>query len=76
MQRDLVEGLQPIADLGGGDICLLQQLAHGEEAVELARECPVRYSDAGFTQTMCVFVTFVTLFIYYKRAGIFDKHRL
>ena len=33
--RALIQRLQPDADFAGRDIGLLQQLAHGEEAVEL-----------------------------------------
>src|SRR6266403_2488765 len=55
----LIKRLQPLADFAGRDIGLLQQLAHGEEAVELAGKGPVRYDNAGFLQATCVFVAFV-----------------
>src|SRR5688500_18250366 len=50
---------QPRADLAGGDISLLQQFAHGEEAVELAGKVPVGDRYAGFFQSRRVFVAFV-----------------
>src|ERR1700760_4748779 len=34
----LIQSLQPCRDLGDGDIGLVEQVAHGEEAVELAGE--------------------------------------
>ena len=55
----LIQCLQPGADFAGRDIGLLQQLAHGEEAVELARECPVGHCNAGLSQAHGVFVAFV-----------------
>ena len=48
----LVQRLQPGADFAGGDIGLRQQLAHGEEAVELAGKVPVGHGHAGFLQPL------------------------
>src|SRR5260370_30353719 len=55
----LIKRLQPVADFAGRDIGLLQQFAHGKEAVELAGKAPVRHRHAGFLQAFCVFVAFV-----------------
>ena len=44
----LFQRLQPAGDFADGDVGLLQQLAHGEEAVELAGKMPVRHGHAGF----------------------------
>src|ERR1700694_1416340 len=43
-----IQRLQPVPDFAGRDIGLLQQLAHGEEAVELAGKAPIRHGHAGF----------------------------
>src|SRR6266576_6678669 len=42
-----IQRLQPGADLAGCDIGLLQQLAHGEEAMKLAGEMTVGHGHAG-----------------------------
>ena len=54
-QCALFQRLQPAGDLGDGDVGLLQQLAHGEEAVELAGKVPVGHGHAGFLQPRGVF---------------------
>src|SRR4051812_43055371 len=51
--------LQPRADLAHGNIGLLQQLAHGEEAVELSGVVPGGDADAGLLQACGIFVAFV-----------------
>src|SRR5579871_1378920 len=45
-----IQRLQPCRDLGDGDIGLVEQLAHREEAVELAGEVPVGDRHAGLLQ--------------------------
>jgi hypothetical protein len=54
-----IQRLQPVPDFAGRDIGLLQQSAHGEEAVELAGKAPIRHGHAGFFQAVSVFVAFV-----------------
>ena len=46
----LFQCLQPAGDFADCDVGLLQQLAHGEEAVELAGEMPVGHGHAGFLE--------------------------
>src|ERR1700721_2307825 len=58
-ENALIQRPQPRADLAGGDIGLRQQLAHGEEAVELAAKMPVGHGNAGCLQTLGIFVAFV-----------------
>src|SRR5207237_1198124 len=45
-----IQLLQPGADVARRDIGLVEQLAHGEEAVELAGMRPVRHRHAGLAQ--------------------------
>ena len=51
--------LQPIADLLDRDVGLRQQLAHGEEAVELAGEGAMGGGHAGGFQPLRIFLAFV-----------------
>src|SRR5258708_39085626 len=55
----LVQRLQPACNVGCRDVGLRQQLAHGEEAVELAGKVPVGYGHSGGLQPRGVFVAFV-----------------
>src|SRR5690349_23328778 len=54
-----IQRLEPGCNVGHGDIGLLQELAHGEEAMELAGEMLVGDGNAGFLQPCGIFVTFV-----------------
>src|SRR5215475_5962985 len=51
-----IQPLQPGRDLAHRDIGLVEQLAHGEEAVELAREMPVSDAHAVLLQPRGIFV--------------------
>src|ERR1700675_854641 len=46
--RRSIQRFQPGADFAGRDIGLIEQLAHGEEAVELARKMAGGHGHAGF----------------------------
>src|SRR6266581_3659071 len=54
-----VQRLQPAGDVARREIGLRQQLAHGEEAVELAGKVLVADGHAGVLQPFGVFVAFV-----------------
>src|ERR1700689_3693742 len=58
-----LQRLQPLRDLAGSDIGLLQQFAHGEEAVELPGKMPVGDGNAGLLQPLGVFTAFVAQWI-------------
>src|SRR5215470_14572392 len=51
--------LQPGCNFADCDIRLAQQLAHGEEAMELAGEMAVGDGDARFLQPRGIFIAFV-----------------
>src|SRR5215470_15086192 len=55
----LVQRLQPGADFAGRDIGLVEQLAHGEEAMELAGKEAVGDANAGLLETLRIFIAFV-----------------
>src|SRR4030081_2324981 len=55
----LFQRLEPAGDFAQGDVGLRQQLAHGEEAVELAGKMPIGYGHAGLLQPRGIFVAFV-----------------
>src|ERR1700754_3870121 len=55
----LFQRLEPAGDFGQRDVGLRQQLAHGEEAVELAGKMPVGHGHAGLLQPRGIFVAFV-----------------
>src|SRR5262249_2541046 len=55
-----VQGLQPGADFACRDIGLVEQLAHGEEAVELAGEEAIGDGNAGRLQALRIFIALVT----------------
>src|SRR5689334_25303533 len=50
-----IQSLQPGRYLAHGDIGLVEQLAHGEEAVELAGEVAIGNGHAGFFQPCGIF---------------------
>src|ERR1700761_7092224 len=54
-----IQPLQPRRDFSDGDIGLVEQLAHGEEAMELAGEVPIGDGHAGLLQLCGIFVAFV-----------------
>src|ERR1700677_480309 len=66
---DLLQRPQPCADVAGGDIGPRQQLAHGEEAVELAGKMLVGHGHAGLLETLGIFVAFVA-----QRIGACGQH--
>src|SRR6185312_2683797 len=55
-----IQPLQPGRDFRHRDIGLIEQLAHGEEAVELAGEMPVGNAHAILLQPRGIFIAFVT----------------
>src|SRR5258708_38039222 len=55
----LIQCLQPGADFAGRSIGLDQQVAHGEETVELARKMSIGRGNAGLSQPLGVFVAFI-----------------
>src|SRR5262249_32254512 len=61
--------LQPGADFAGGDVGLVEQFAHGEEAVELAGEVAIGHGHAGLLQPLGIFVALVA-----QRIGAGDQH--
>jgi hypothetical protein len=65
-----VQRLQPGRDLARCDIGLLQQFAHGEEAVELAGKYPRRDGHAGVLEPRGIFVAFVAQGIGARRQHI------
>src|ERR1700761_9620361 len=67
--RDLVQPLQPACDLSHRDIGLVEQPAHGKEAVELAGEVFVGDGHAGLLQPRGIFVALVA-----QRIGARGQH--
>src|SRR3977135_1910190 len=55
----LVQRLQPAGDIARCDVGLWQQLAHGEEAVELAGKVLAGHGHAGRLQPRSIFLAFV-----------------
>src|SRR5882724_5795952 len=55
----LFQRLEPAGDFAQRDVGLWQQLAHGEEAVELAGKMPVGHAHAGLLQPRGIFVAFI-----------------
>src|SRR6516164_11531890 len=59
-RRVSIQSFQPGRDLAHGDVGLVQELAHREEAVELAGQMQLDHSNARFLQPRGIFVAFVT----------------
>src|SRR6185312_13634373 len=54
-----IQRLQPCRNFGDRDIGLVEQFAHGEEAVELAGEMAIDDGYAGLFQPRGIFIAFV-----------------
>src|SRR5262249_19601909 len=65
----LAQRFQPDADLAGGDIGLVEQLANGEEAMDLAGEEAIGDGNAGRLQPLRISIAFVA-----QGIGAGDQH--